>query len=1147
MMRAMASSGQGSERLNAQLLVDSIPALIHTARPDGHLDYFNKPWLEYLGVTLDKVAGWNWTAFIHPEDVDGIVAIWRACLATGEIFEYETRVRRANGDYRWMFHRKVPLRDANGNIVKWYGSSLDIEERKAAEEKIREQETELRKLLNLIPHHVCVFGPDASPIYANQGVQEYFGVDADQLVAESRINFVHPADREHFLAERKKGLLTGLAHEGEARLLRHDGTFRSFLFRRIPLKDDRGHILRWYGTATDIEDRKRAEEKVKTSEFYLAEGQRLAHMGSWAFDPDGFYYWSPELFRMHGLDPAGKPPGVQEYLDRVHPHDRESMADLIKGVLAKASTFDATKRIVRPNGEVRYIRCVGAPAVENQSLKKYVGSAIDVTEHELLTQELRRREAYLSEAQKLSHTGSFGWKPDTGEIVWSDETYRIFEYDGSVEPTIDSLAQRVHPEDRADVKDVINRAFAGATDFEHSYRLLLPDGRVKHVRAIAHVLQDASGNREFVGAVTDITEQRQAEAVIRERERELQENKAKLEEAQRVAHVGYWEWDLTTDHMTWSDETYRIYGLQAQERPMNLATIRESIHPEDREFVFRKAAEAIQGEVRADVEHRIVRPSGEVRVVHSQGDLKRDALGRPWQMFGTAQDITDRKRTEEVLRLTETYLAEAQKLTRTGSWAWNVADRRAVHLSEEWYCIYGFNPAEGPPDWEMRLERVHPEDRLNWKGTIERAILEKANYEVDFRIALPGGMVKWIHSVGHPVLTAAGELVQFLGSSTDITESKEAEQKLQEQEMELRQMLDLVPQLVAVFGPDSERLYANRILLDYLGLTLEEWRQRFNSSVPTYSSDFLHPDDWERVTEDSARALSRGAAYELEMRLRKGDGSYRWFLARYNPLHDEEGRITRWYVTGTDIEDRKQAEDRLRQENVALREEINKASMFEEIVGTSAALKSVLSRISKVAPTDSTVLITGETGTGKELVARAIHRRSDRASRAFVSVNCAAIPRDLIASELFGHEKGAFTGATQQRLGRFELANGGTIFLDEVGELPAETQIALLRVLQEHEFERVGGTRRIRADVRVIAATNRDLQASIGCMSSRSRCLLFENEKRTSPCWSNTFSITTRGKLVRTLRPSTRRFSDYLGHTLGPEIYANYRTSSNDL
>ena len=184
--------------------------------------------------------------------------------------------------------------------------------------------------------------------------------------------------------------------------------------------------------------------------------------------------------------------------------------------------------------------------------------------------------------------------------------------------------------------------------------------------------------------------------------------------------------------------------------------------------------------------------------------------------------------------------------------------------------------------------------------------------------------------------------------------------------------------------------------------------------------------------------------------------------------------------------DPKQSEERLKQEHVALPEEIEKGSMCDEIVGSSGALQKVLSLVSKVAPTDATVLITGETGTGKELVARAIHRRSDRASRAFVSVNCAAIPRDLIASELFGHEKGAFTGAIQQRLGRFELANGGTIFLDEVGELPVETQMALLRVLQEHEFERVGGTRSIRTNVRVIAATNRNLQAAIAAGTFRS-------------------------------------------------------------
>lgn len=314
---------------------------------------------------------------------------------------------------------------------------------------------------------------------------------------------------------------------------------------------------------------------------------------------------------------------------------------------------------------------------------------------------------------------------------------------------------------------------------------------------------------------------------------------------------------------------------------------------------------------------------------------------------------------------------------------------------------------------------------------------------------------------------------------TRITGRKHAEEKIRERESELRQVLDLAPQHIAVLGPDGSRLFANQASLDYYGLTLESWR----SCDP---ARFLHPDDSERMASVAQHAPSSSpSAHDAEVRLLRKDGTYRWFLVRRKVLLDGRGDLLRWYVAATDIEDRKQAEERLQTENVALREEIDKASMFEEIVGSSPPLKAVLSRVAKVAPTDTTVLVTGETGTGKELVARAIHRLSRRCERPFVGVNCAAVPRDLIASELLGHEKGAFTGATQRRLGRFELAEGGTIFLDEVGELPPDTQVALLRVLQEREFERVGGAKTIRVDVRVITATNRELTAAVAKGSFR--------------------------------------------------------------
>jgi PAS domain S-box-containing protein len=558
--------------------VDTTPAFIHTGRPDGYLDYFNRGWLDFLGKSLEDVCGWRWTDSVHPEDVAELVQKWHAALASGEPLEVESRVRRADGSYRAFLHRKLPLRDEHGNIVKWFGSSIDIEDRKCAEQKIAEK-----------------------------------------------------------------------------------------------------------------------TNKLERSEFYLREGERLAHMGSWSLKPDGtFDYWSPETFVIFGFDPRNGIPTLKEWLSVLLPHDRDAVHELIQRMFSEGMNGDIQYRVDHPKHGERTMHSIGEPVFENGKVTLLIGNTLDITEQENALQELRRRKAYMDQGEALGHTGSFGWNLATGELIWSDETFRILGYERTAKPTLDVVFKRVHPEDLSLVQRVIENAKAGESlDFEH--RLLLPNGSVKHVHVIGHPLT--------------------------------------------------------------SDSTNEV------------------------------------------------------------------------ELVGTVMDVTARKKAFEEIKT----------------------------------------------------------------------------------------------------------------------------------------------------------------------------------------------------------------------------------------LRDE-----------------------LQRENIVLREELGKTSMFEEVIGTSAVLQMVLARAAKVAPTDSTVLIMGETGTGKELIARAIHKRSKRSERPFISVNCAAVPSSLIMSELFGHEKGAFTGAVQRRLGRFELAEGGTIFLDEVGDLPMETQIALLRVLQEREFERVGGTGVLRVDVRVISATNRDLQAAIADGAFRS-------------------------------------------------------------
>jgi PAS domain S-box-containing protein len=417
--------------------------------------------------------------------------------------------------------------------------------------------------------------------------------------------------------------------------------------------------------------------------------------------------------------------------------------------------------------------------------------------------------------------------------------------------------------------------------------------------------------------------------------------------------------------------------------------------------------------------------------------------------------------------------------------AWSARpDGSAEFFNQRWLDYAGLSAKEAS-DWGWTVA-VHPEDRGGLVDYWRHLLASGEAGEIEARLRRFDGEYRWFLFRASPLRNDLGEIEKWYGTNTDLEERKRAEEALRSNEQSLRLIVDSIPGFVFTLSAAGEVALLNRQALEYFGKTTEEWK-----NSPNF--DAVHPDDLPRVTDAWRRWLETGQPHDLELRQRRADGVYRWFQSRAVPARDAEGRVTGWYILLTDIDDRKRAEgdlekafeeikrlkDRLHDENVVLREQIDQVFMFEEIVGSSAAMKTVLSNIVKVAPTDSTVLITGETGTGKELIARAIHKGSQRAGQAFIAVNCASIPSSLIASELFGHEKGAFTGALQRRQGRFELAHSGTIFLDEIGELPAETQIALLRVLQERQFERVGGSRVIPTDVRIIAATNRDLPAAI--------------------------------------------------------------------
>src|SRR5467141_854050 len=818
---------------------------------------------------------------------------------------------------------------------------------------------DIRLVVDTIPTLAWSAGPDGSAQFFNQRWLDYTGLSAEQALGSGWQVAIHPDELPRILETFREALNSVKPYEVEGRFRRFDGEFRWFLFRASPLCDESGKVVKWYGANTDIEDRKRAEDALRSHEQNL----RL-------------------------------------------------LVDTIPGHIVTTT----------PTGEIELL---------NRRVLEY----FDKTSEELVN-----------------------WR----------------------------TSDAIHPDDLALTIAAWTRAIQTGEPYEREHRQRRADGvyRWFHTRGLA--LRDKEGRivRWYLLPI-DVDDRRRAEEALRkseERWRSVFENSA----------IGVALTDLNGRFLTTNHVFQAMVGYTEEE--LRAVSFADLTHEDYRQANWALVTELVEGKRRQfQIEKKYRRKDGSSIWVSNNVSLVPGTERVPRFIMALSEDITQRKRAEDALQRSEGYLAEAQKLTRTGSWAAHVHQMENlywtnVYWSEELFRIFGFDPNPTPPSEVEIVGRLHPEDVLHNKPLVDQAIRSRSDFEVDYRLLLPNGAAKYIHVVGHPVVNASGDVIEIVGTAMDITERKRAEDALRAREAFL-----LEAQRLTRTCSWRHEVLSGKVTVSAEGLLMYGIEPDDDASSVDFYHSRKHPKDRPEAEQAYAAALLRKTEFEADFRIVLPDGTIKNIRSIGHPILDERGDVVEFVGASIDVtehhraradlekafEEIKRLRDQLRDENVVLREQIDQAFMFEEIVGTSPGLQGVLSRVTKVAPTDSSVLVSGETGTGKELIARAIHKRSRRSQRAFVSVNCAALAPTLISSELFGHEKGAFTGAMQRRLGRFELANGGTIFLDEIGEVPLDTQVALLRVLQEREFERVGGTQPVKMDVRVIAATNRDLEAAV--------------------------------------------------------------------
>ena len=664
---------------------------------------------------------------------------------------------------------------------------------------------------------------------------------------------------------------------------------------------------------------------------YLAAAQSLSHSGIFAWQVgSNTLEWSDETYRILGFTRETHPT-LDLVFDRVHPEDRERFLELRDRAARDGMDLDFEHRLLMPNGDIRHLHVIAHAGSHISGNREYIGIVTDITERkradqerQALSRDLEESKARLEEAQRVAQMGHFQWDLIANRMIFSSELHRIFEshlLEGPID--IELIREKIHPEDRVRAFQITEEAIRGGTHVDVEYRIVLSNGNVRTLHGLGTVKRDTLGQAyEYFGTTQDITERKRAQEERQALWSNLQESKAWLEEAQRVAHLGHWIWDLEMNRVIFSNETCRIYGLEPQEDSIDLETIRELIHPEDRKYVFENAERAIRDGVHIETEHRLIRPSGEVRIVHSRGDIKTDAAGRPYQLFGTCQDITERKLADHSLRRSQFYLSEGERLAHMGSWAssdlgirWS--DELDIYWSDEVYKIFGFDSTKGAPNLQQFFAAIHPQDRDRLAEEMKQLHEQHCGCDITSRIIRPDGEIRYVRCVGIPVVE--DEVFRgYHGTTIDVTEHELLTLELRREQAYLAEA-----QRLAHAGSWASNLVTRQVFH-----SSEENNRLYGFDVSQYTNPFdLHystilAEDEPALRAKLENAIRAGEDFDLEYRIRRADGAVRFLrgIGHRNPGQD----LGEYFGITIDITDRKLVE----QEREALSNALQQSNAY---------------------------------------------------------------------------------------------------------------------------------------------------------------------------------------------------------------------------